>query len=104
MPKKPPSYRKRPGYTQAIVTLTDSVTKKRRDFWLGECDSPESRERYHRAIAEWERLGRCLPDPDFDRPVDQRKGTRHRSYERLTYAPVQSVPCRLGPLADASGG
>ena len=33
---KTPSYRSRKGYTQALVTLTDSVTKKRRDCWLGE--------------------------------------------------------------------
>ncbi len=44
MPKTP-SYRKRSGYDQAIVTLTDSVTKRRRDYWLGEYNTPESRER-----------------------------------------------------------
>lgn len=34
MPKTP-SYRRRPGYTQAIVTLSDSATKGRRDAWFG---------------------------------------------------------------------
>jgi hypothetical protein len=29
MPKRTPSYRQRTGYDQAIVTLTDSVTKNR---------------------------------------------------------------------------
>lgn len=62
MPKTP-SYRLRPGYTQAIVTLTDSRTGKRRDYWLGEHGSPESRERYHLLIAEWEANGRRLPAP-----------------------------------------
>jgi len=68
MPKTP-SYRQRKGYAQALVTLTDSVTKKRRDYWLGEFNSAESRERYHRVIAEWEALGRRLPEPDFDHPT-----------------------------------
>ena len=42
MPKRTPSYRQRTGYDQAIVTLTDSVTRKRRDYWLGEFGSPDS--------------------------------------------------------------
>ena len=29
---KPPAYRQREGYDQAIVTLTDAHTKKRRDY------------------------------------------------------------------------
>ena len=63
MPKKTPSYRQRSGYDQALVTLTDSQTRQRRDYWLGTFNSPESRERYHRVIAEWEAAGRCLPPP-----------------------------------------
>lgn len=62
--KKQPSYRHRKGYAQAIVTLTDRVTKKRRDYWLGTYDSPESRELYHRILAEWEANGRRLPEPE----------------------------------------
>ena len=57
MPKTP-SYRQRTGYTQAIVTLTDAVTKRRKDFWLGEYGSTASREAYHRVVAEWEANGR----------------------------------------------
>lgn len=60
-----PSYRQRSGYTQALVTLTDAVTKKRRDFWLGEFNTPESRERYHRLIAAWEANGRGFPRAEF---------------------------------------
>lgn len=41
MPKTP-TYRKREGRSQALVTLTDSVTKRRRDFWLGEHGTPVS--------------------------------------------------------------
>ncbi|MDQ7014250.1 MAG: hypothetical protein Q9O74_10180, partial [Planctomycetota bacterium] len=58
--RKPPAYRQRKGDDQAIVTLTDSVTGKRRDYWLGEFDSPESREVYYRLLAEYEALGRRL--------------------------------------------
>ncbi|MEE9297046.1 MAG: hypothetical protein V3W34_19055 [Phycisphaerae bacterium] len=64
--RKIPAYRQRSGYDQAIVTLTDSVTKQRRDYWLGEYDSRESRERYHRVIALWEAGDRRLPPPDAD--------------------------------------
>ncbi len=68
MPKTP-SYRSRKGYSQALVTLTDSVTKQRRDYWLGEHGTPESRERYHRLIAEWETNGRRFPPTTFDWPA-----------------------------------
>ncbi len=68
MPKIP-SYRKRKDRSQALVTLTDAVTKCRRDYWLGEYDTPESRERYHRLIAEWEARGRRLPPADFQDPA-----------------------------------
>jgi len=43
------------------VTLRDSVTHTRRDFWLGPYDSPESRARYARLLAKWEAVGRRLP-------------------------------------------
>ncbi len=58
---KIPSYRHRKGQTQAIVTLTDSVTRQRRDFRLGEFGTPESREAYHRVIAQWEANARRFP-------------------------------------------
>jgi integrase len=61
MPKTP-SYRARKGTNQAIVTLTDAPTGRRRDYWLGEHGSPGSREAYHRLIAEWEANQRQLPD------------------------------------------
>ncbi|MBL8879291.1 MAG: site-specific integrase [Phycisphaerales bacterium] len=76
MPKTP-SYRGREGYTQAIVTLTDSVTKKRRDYWLGQHGTPESRELYHRLIAEWEAAGRRLPhSPNETVPTQQRESLK----------------------------
>ena len=59
---KAPGYRKRQGYSHALVTLTDSATGKRRDYWLSPQGSPESREAYHRVLAEWEANGRRFPD------------------------------------------
>ncbi|MBL4697355.1 MAG: hypothetical protein JKX70_00830, partial [Phycisphaerales bacterium] len=64
MPKTP-TYRKRKGYTQALVTLRDAQTGQRKDFWLGEYNTPQSRERYHRIIASWEANLRCWPEPDW---------------------------------------
>ena len=61
--------RQRAGYAHALVTLTDSATGKRRDYWLGPHGSPESREAYHRVLAEWEANGRRLIDPDFEKPA-----------------------------------
>ncbi len=49
--RQPPSYRQRKGYDQAIVTLTDSVTGYRKDYWLGPYGSTENRELYHRVLA-----------------------------------------------------
>ena len=63
----PPAYRQRAGRSQALVTLCDAVTKQRRDYWLGEYDTPESRERYYRVIAAWEAAGRRLPAIDVNR-------------------------------------
>ncbi len=56
-----PTYRQRKGYTQAIVTLTDEPTGRRKDYWLGEYGTPESHENYHRVLAEWESRGRRFP-------------------------------------------
>jgi len=61
VPETVPSCRQRNGSDQALVTLMDAVTKERRDCWLGTFDTPPSRERYHRIIAQWEPQGRVLP-------------------------------------------
>ncbi len=68
--RQPPTYRQRKGYDQAIVTLTDSVAGYRKDHWLGTYGSPESRELYHRVLAQWESGGRRLPVTLDDRPAD----------------------------------
>ncbi len=48
---KPPSLRLKKG--RGVVTLTDSVTKQRREFWLGPYGHPETLQAYHRLITEW---------------------------------------------------
>jgi hypothetical protein len=68
--RQPPSYRQRRGYDKAIVTLTDSVTGYRKDFWLGAYGSPESRELYHRLLAQWEANDRRLPVTLDDKPAE----------------------------------
>jgi hypothetical protein len=35
MPKRTPTYRLRKASGQALVTLSDSATKRRHDYWLG---------------------------------------------------------------------
>lgn len=82
VPKLPPEYRQRPGRTQALVTLTDAVTKKRRDYWLGEYGTPESRELYYQVIAEWEARGRRFP------PRRALSQPTHRCSSRVTLASV----------------
>lgn len=63
MPRLVPAYRQRKGYDQALVTLRDAITKRARDYWLGPYNTPQSRELYHRVIADWEANGRRLIDP-----------------------------------------
>jgi len=59
-----PSYRLHRRSGQAIVTLVDRSTRRRRDFLLGRFDSPESRVRYDQLIAAWQARGHRLPsDP-----------------------------------------
>ena len=46
--------------TRQVVVTNDSVTIDGRDIYLGKHDTPQSRERYDRTIAEWLANGRCL--------------------------------------------
>ena len=68
MPRKAgtPSYRQRDS--QALVTLTDAVSQRRRDYHLGDYGTPRSREQYHRLIAEWEAAGRRFPAAFIEDP------------------------------------
>ena len=46
------------------------MTSYRKDYWLGAYGSPESRELYHRVLAQWESGGRRLPVTLDDKPAD----------------------------------
>ncbi|MEM1208125.1 MAG: site-specific integrase [Planctomycetota bacterium] len=62
MPRQPktPSYRLHKASKQAITTLTDVNTGRRRDVLLGPHGSPESRRLYDETIAAWLAAGRVL--------------------------------------------
>ena len=47
---KPPSLRLKKG--RSVVTLTDPISKERKEFWLGPHGEPETVEAYHRLLAE----------------------------------------------------
>ncbi len=66
---KQPAYRHRVlrGKHKAVVTLVDAVTKKVKDHFLGEWNSPESRIRYNQTLAQWEARGRRLEEPNQNR-------------------------------------
>ena len=74
MPRKRavPSYRSKVdgANVRAVVTLTDAQTGRRRDYQLGEHNTPESHELYLETVAAWEKRGRRLPETA--RPVDHR--------------------------------
>lgn len=67
----PPSYRCRTGTNKAIVTLTDSASGKRKDFWLGDYGSTASREKYHRVLLEWELAGGRWPATNRSAPTER---------------------------------
>ena len=65
MPRPLPSYRLHKPSGRAVVTLGG------KDYYLGDYDSPESRENYHRALAEWmearrSREASAAPSPGTD--------------------------------------
>ena len=57
-----PSYRLHRQSGQAVVTLTDALTDRRKDHLLGKYDTEASRAEYKRVVVEWEANGRRLPD------------------------------------------
>ena len=65
---KQPVYRHRiiRGKHKAVVTLVDAVTKKVKDHFLGEWNTPQSRIRYNQTLAQWEARGRRLEEPRSD--------------------------------------
>src|SRR5262249_39061374 len=65
--KSIPTYRLHQASGQAIVTLPDGLGN-RRDVYLGQYGTPESRTEYVRVIAEWEANGRRSPQPSHKAP------------------------------------
>jgi len=66
----PPKYRCRiiRGKNVAYLTLRDSVTKRKRDYFLGPYGSIESRTKYAKLIAAWEAGDRRIPS-ELVRPI-----------------------------------
>jgi len=60
--KKNPDYRLHKATGQAVVTLSDPRTGKRRDFYLGPHGSPASHERYAALLREFEQQGQVVDD------------------------------------------
>ncbi len=58
--RKTPTYRRHKASGQGFIEL------HRKRCYLGRFELPESREKYHRMIAEWEAGGRCLTAPSVD--------------------------------------
>jgi integrase len=114
--QKLPTYRTRRGYRSAVVTLTDSVTKRRQDYWLGEHGSAASRSLYYRLIAEWEATGRRLPRrpdasegplclPDLEpRPCRSGRIEREMPARSASMPDVPPTPARVDTLRDPVSG
>ncbi len=88
MPKKKvPSYRLHRQSGQAVVTLTDSKTKRRHDVLLGEYNSSASRIKYVKMIATWEEAGRVLDmaAEDARKTIERRPGVVTVSTVALNY-------------------
>jgi integrase len=63
-----PAYRKKSGRQQAVVTLSDADTGKRKEYPLGPYGSDESWSRYWYLIEQWRAAGERWPDePDAGR-------------------------------------
>ena len=65
----------------AVVTLGDAVTKRRRDFYLGERGTEEAQTAYLRLLADWREVGRRidgLRSPGDERRDPEDAGARTR--------------------------
>jgi integrase len=66
-----PRYRKHKASGQAIVTLSDAVTGRRKDYLLGRYGSAKSKAEYRRVLVEWESQGRHLPGAYHDLTMNE---------------------------------
>jgi integrase len=118
-----PSYRLHRASGQAVVTLTDATTGRRKDRLLGKYNTAASKQEYKRVVLEWEANGRRLADaaPLADLTIAElidrywqhvesyyrhRDGTATGEVQPMKYAlrPLkhlhgQSAACEFGPLA-----
>ncbi len=62
--KSQPKLRLHKARGLAVVTLRDSYTSKRKDYYCGDWGTPESVEAYARLLRAWESCGRRLPTDD----------------------------------------
>lgn len=67
-----PTYRLHRPTGQAVVTLRCSATGRRRDVYLGQHDTAESRVEYGKALARWEDAGRVLDGAEVTPRVPKR--------------------------------
>lgn len=70
MSAKPQRKQKLPKYRQNKASGRAVVTLNGQDHWLGKWDTPESREKYDRLIAQWLANGRQLPTALARKPAD----------------------------------
>jgi integrase len=114
MPHKPhvPAYRLHKQSGQAIVTLVDAATGRRRDRLLGRYGTAASKAEYKRVVLDWEANGRCLPDAAAaaDLTVAELIGRYWQHvqtyYRRPDGSPTGEVQCfryALRPLAHLHG-
>ena len=73
-----PSYRRHKQSGQAIVTLTDALTGRRRDVLLGRHGTKASKEEYRRVVLDWE----------ANEPPPDRRGGRRRPDHYRTGPPL----------------
>jgi integrase len=100
LPRSIPSYscHKRSG--QAVVRLAD------RDVYLGPFNSPESRERYDRFVAEWLANGRRPPEPLTETPAElgltiDELIVRYMEFAGLHYRKNDTPTKELGNIKDS---
>lgn len=86
---KPPTYRLHRSSGQAITTLVDAVTGRRRDHLLGPHGTPKSRAKYHTLIGQWEAAGRRLGAPEVSAPTSG--GVSVRAMSRAYLAHVRPL-------------
>lgn len=74
MAKSLPKLRLHKARGLAVVTLTDSVTGRRKDYYCGKWETPKAHEEYARLLRAWESSGGRLPGEHRPRTTDATVG------------------------------